>query len=203
MFKHKKENYKTIIKDLNKDFPNCDAKLAGKYLKIFTTSTDEHRIVTLYLKEKCEEFYVINPPDSRPLKIIIKGLPVSTEIGEIKADLTTQGFHVEKVAQLTRSKTKSPLPIFMVELERNPDSPEIFQLKKCCYLAVQVDNCNRRPGVSQCYNCNLLNHSSKNCYMRTRCLKCGEYHRTSHCPIKERIENPKCINYNKTGHMAN
>ncbi|GFT01855.1 hypothetical protein TNCV_4206181 [Trichonephila clavipes] len=53
MFKHKKENYKTIIKDLNKNFPNCDVKLAGKYFKIFTTSTDEHRIVTVCLKEKC------------------------------------------------------------------------------------------------------------------------------------------------------
>ncbi|GFW99358.1 uncharacterized protein TNCV_3981821 [Trichonephila clavipes] len=126
----KKENYKTIIKDLNKDFPNCDVKLAGKYLKIFTASTDEQRIVTVYLKEKCEEFYMINPPDSHPQKIVIKGLPVSTEIGEIQADLTSQGFCVEKVAQLTRSKTKFPLPIFMVELLRNPDSPDIFQLKK-------------------------------------------------------------------------
>ncbi|GFW38169.1 uncharacterized protein TNCV_602451 [Trichonephila clavipes] len=127
MFKHKKVNYKIIIKDLNKDFPNSDVKLVSKYLKIFMTSTDEHRIVTDYLKEKCEEFYVINPPDSRPQKIVIKRLPVSTEIGEIQADLTSQLFCVEKVAQLTRSKTKSPLPIFMVELERNPDSPDIFQ----------------------------------------------------------------------------
>ncbi|GFY28034.1 hypothetical protein TNCV_4563861 [Trichonephila clavipes] len=117
MFKYKKENYKIIIQDLNKDFPNCDVKLAGKYIKIFTTSTDEHRIVTDYLKEKCEEFYVINPPDSRLQKIVIEGLPVSTEIGEIQADLTSRGFCVEKVTQLTRSKTKSPLPIFMVELE--------------------------------------------------------------------------------------
>ncbi|GFW22359.1 nucleic-acid-binding protein from transposon X-element [Trichonephila clavipes] len=203
MFKHKKDNYKIIIKDLNKDFPNCDVKLAGKYLKIFMQSSDEHRIVTAYLKEKSEEFYVIDPPDSRPLKIVIKGLPVSTEIGEIQADLTSQGFCVVKVAQLTRSKTKSPLPIFMVELDRNPDSPDIFQLKKCCYLAVQVDTFNRRPGVSQCYNCNLFNHSSKNCYMRTRCLKCGESHRTSDFPIREKIANPVCINCNKTGHMAN
>ncbi|GFV84861.1 uncharacterized protein TNCV_4298431 [Trichonephila clavipes] len=161
MFKHKKDNYKLIVKNLNKDFPDCDVKLAGKYLKIFTQSSDEHRIVAEYLKEKSEEFYVIDPPDSRPLKIVIKGLPVSTEIGEIQEDFTSQGFCVEKVAQLTRSKTKSPLPIFMVELEKNLDSPDIFQLKKCCYLAVQVDAFNRRPGVSQCYNCNLFNHSSK------------------------------------------
>ncbi|GFW02813.1 hypothetical protein TNCV_3732131 [Trichonephila clavipes] len=39
--------------------------------------------------------------------------------------------------------------------------------------------------------------------MRTRCLKCGESHRTSDCPIKEKIANPICINCNKTGHMAN
>ncbi|GFT74276.1 RNase H domain-containing protein, partial [Trichonephila clavipes] len=81
MFKHKKANYKLIVKNLNKDFPDCDVKLAGKYLKIFCKSSDEHRIVTEYLKEKSEEFYVIDPPDSRPLKIVIKGLPISTEIG--------------------------------------------------------------------------------------------------------------------------
>ncbi|GFV28738.1 nucleic-acid-binding protein from transposon X-element [Trichonephila clavipes] len=203
MFKHKKANYRQIVKNLNKDFPDCEVKLAGKYFKIFCKSSDEHRIVTEYLKEKSEEFYVIDPPNSRPLKIVIKGLPISTEIDEIQEDLTSQGFSVEKVAQLTRSKTKSPLPIFMVELEKKSDSPDIFKVKKCCYLAVQIDAFNRRPGVSQCYNCNFFNHSSKNCFMRTRCLKCGESHSTNECPIKEKIENPVCINCNKTGHMAN
>ncbi|GFY05985.1 nucleic-acid-binding protein from transposon X-element [Trichonephila clavipes] len=127
MFKHKKANYKSIVKNLNKDFPDCEVKLAGKYFKIFCKTTDEHRIVTNYLKEISEEFYVIDPPDSRPLKIVIKGLPISTEIDEIQDDLTSQGFSVEKVAQLTRSKTKAPLPIFMVELEKKSNSPDIFK----------------------------------------------------------------------------
>ncbi|GFT65799.1 uncharacterized protein TNCV_729341 [Trichonephila clavipes] len=199
----KKANYKSIVKNLNKDFPDCEVKLAGKYFKIFCKTPDEHRIVTNYLEEISDEFYVIDPPDSRPLKVVIKGLPISTEIDEIQEDLTSQGFSVEKVAQLTRSKTKSPLPIFMVELEKKSDSPDIFKMKKCCCLTVQIDAFNRRPGVSQCYNCNLFNHSSKNCFMRTRYLKCGESHRTNECPIKEKIENPVCINCNKTGHMAN
>ncbi|GFW39499.1 uncharacterized protein TNCV_3908081 [Trichonephila clavipes] len=199
MFKHKQENYRSIIKNLNKDFPNCEVKLAGKYFKILCKTSDEHRVVTDHLKVIKEQFYVIDPPDSRPLKVVIKGLPISTEINEIQDDLTSQGFNVEKVAQLTRSKTKASLPIFMVELEKKPN----FKLKKCCYLAVQVDAFNRRPGVSQCYNCNLFNHSSKNCFMRTRCLKRGESHRTNDCPIKDKIQNPVCINCNKTGHMAN
>ncbi|GFY22484.1 nucleic-acid-binding protein from transposon X-element [Trichonephila clavipes] len=137
MFKYKKANYRSIIKNLNEDFPDCEAKLAGKYLKIFCKTSDEHRVVTDHLKEIKEQFYVIDPPDSRPLKVVIKGLPISTEINEIQDDLTSQGFSVEKVAQLTRSKTKAPLPIFMVELEKKPNSPDIFKLKKCCYLAVQ------------------------------------------------------------------
>ncbi|GFU83979.1 hypothetical protein TNCV_4517711 [Trichonephila clavipes] len=38
--------------------------------------------------------------------------------------------------------------------------------------------------------------------MKTRCLKCGANHRTGACEIKERIENPLCINCNTRGHMA-
>ncbi|GFT51144.1 hypothetical protein TNCV_4817441 [Trichonephila clavipes] len=38
--------------------------------------------------------------------------------------------------------------------------------------------------------------------MKTRCLKCGENHRTVECSIKEKIENPLCINCNTNGHMA-
>ncbi|GFU86255.1 probable RNA-directed DNA polymerase from transposon X-element [Trichonephila clavipes] len=87
----------------------------------------------------------------------------------------------------------------MVELQRTPDSPDIFQVDTCCYL----DTYNRRPGVAQCYNCNIFNHSSVNCHIQTRCLKCGESHKTGDCPIKEKIENPTCINCNQKGHMAN
>ncbi|GFW38921.1 uncharacterized protein TNCV_1818621 [Trichonephila clavipes] len=91
----------------------------------------------------------------------------------------------------------------MVELQKLPDSPDIFKLDKRCYLTVKIDTFNRRPGSTQCYNCNLFNHSSKNCNIKTRCLKCGEPHRTGDCPIKDLIENPVCINCNKTGHLAN
>ncbi|GFQ95980.1 hypothetical protein TNCT_559011 [Trichonephila clavata] len=38
--------------------------------------------------------------------------------------------------------------------------------------------------------------------MNTRCLKCGENHRTGHCTIKGKIDNPTCINCNAKGHMA-
>ncbi|GFU40235.1 integrase_H2C2 domain-containing protein [Trichonephila clavipes] len=129
MFKHKKANYRSIIKNLNKDFPDCEVKLAGKYFKILCKTSDEHRVVTDHLKVIKEEFYVIDPPDSRPLKVVIKGLPISTEINEIQDDLTLQGFSVEKVAQLTRSKTKAPPPFSWSSWKRNLTPQTFLNLK--------------------------------------------------------------------------
>ncbi|GFT05511.1 uncharacterized protein TNCV_3160031 [Trichonephila clavipes] len=81
----------------------------------------------------------------------------------------------------------------MVELKKLPGSPDIFQLETCCYLTIKIDSFNRRPGATQCYNCNLFHHSSSNCNIKTRYLKCGEPHKTGDCPIKTKIENPTCI----------
>ncbi|GFV83133.1 hypothetical protein TNCV_1704171 [Trichonephila clavipes] len=71
------------------------------------------------------------------------------DIDDIKQDLSEQGFLVSKVAQLTKNKSKFKLPIFMVELQKSPDSPDIFKLEKCCYLTVKIDTFNRRPGPTQ------------------------------------------------------
>ncbi|GFT77002.1 putative RNA-directed DNA polymerase from transposon X-element [Trichonephila clavipes] len=76
-------------------------------------------------------------------------------------------------------------------------------LETCCFLTVKIDSFNRRPGATQCYNCNLFHHSSSNCHIKTRCLKCGEPHKTGDCPIKTKIENPTCINCQQKGHLAN
>ncbi|GFX16463.1 uncharacterized protein TNCV_601861 [Trichonephila clavipes] len=41
-----------------------------------------------------------------------------------------------------------------------------------------------------------------NCHMKPRCLKCGKDHATRNCLIKERQENPFCINCQDYGHSA-
>ncbi|GFS78376.1 nucleic-acid-binding protein from transposon X-element [Trichonephila clavipes] len=115
---------------------------------------------------------------------------------------------------ITRKWPKSSRPAHEVEIKiqtphlfggvkEAPGSPDIFQLETCCFLSVKIDSFNRRPGATQCYNCNLFHHSSSNCNIKTRCLKCGEPHKTGDCPIKTKIENPTCINCQQKGHLAN
>ncbi|GFT44221.1 nucleic-acid-binding protein from transposon X-element [Trichonephila clavipes] len=186
------DNYSMIVKeiskltkeieDLQENTPKTSSKLSGEYLRIFAASTEERNEIIEFLKG--EQFFALHPQDTKTQKIVIKGLPISADIDDIKQDLSEQGFLVSKVAQLTKSKSKFKLPIFMVELQKSPDSPDIFKLEKCCYLTVKIDTFNRRPGPTQCYNCNLFNHSSKNCHIKTRCLKCGEPHKTATAQLK-------------------
>ncbi|GFR27354.1 hypothetical protein TNCT_730481 [Trichonephila clavata] len=98
---------------------------------------DDHRKITAYLKSIKEQLFVLEPPppSSRAQKIVIKGLLISTDIADIKTDLESQGYTIEKVAQFTKTKTKYPLPIFMVETKNFPNSPDILKdLNKCCYM---------------------------------------------------------------------
>ncbi|GFT92357.1 nucleic-acid-binding protein from transposon X-element [Trichonephila clavipes] len=132
-------NY-NLMQEINQRYPNIKSKLSGEYLRIFASTSDDHRDITEFLKEKGEQF-AFHPIDLRPQKVVIKGLPISTNICDIQKDLTERGFLVNKVAQLT--KTKFKLPIFMVELQKSPDSPDIFKLDRCCYLTVTEDQAQR------------------------------------------------------------
>ncbi|GFU87641.1 PRE_C2HC domain-containing protein [Trichonephila clavipes] len=153
-------------------------------------------------KIKKAEHYVIERLANQPIKVVIKGLPVDTDVADIEADLLQKGFAIEKVVQLRKFSTKAPLPIFMVEVRRTEKAQDIYEVNSICYLCVTIDPFRRKPGATQCYNCNFFNHSSKNCKMNPRCLKCGKNHHTGECTIKEKIDKPICINCNEEGHVA-
>ncbi|GFS58515.1 hypothetical protein TNIN_45381 [Trichonephila inaurata madagascariensis] len=81
-------NYKPIVKEISQKFPTSSTKLSGEFLKIFATSPDEHRNITDFLTEKGEQYFAIQPVAKRPQKVVIKGLPISTDVDDIKTDLT-------------------------------------------------------------------------------------------------------------------
>ncbi|GFQ84526.1 nucleic-acid-binding protein from transposon X-element [Trichonephila clavata] len=197
-----KNNYNLVLQDFNDKYPDCVNKLIGDYIKIVPASEDQHRKITTTLKAKGDEFYVVPTAGERPYKVVLK--PASTDIADIKNDLANQEVTVCKVSQLTQWKSKFLLPMVLVEVRKNvPDNRDILDISNCCYMSIARDSFRRRPGPTQCYNCNYFHHSSQYCEIKTRCLKCTQEHRTSDCPIKERIENHECINCKTHGHTAN
>ena len=57
--------------------------------------------------------------------------------------------------------------------------------------------------VYQCHNCQLTGHSSHNCNLSYRCVRCTALHKPGECPEKDKPDSiPKCVNCNSEGHPA-
>ncbi|GFS56194.1 nucleic-acid-binding protein from transposon X-element [Trichonephila clavipes] len=102
------KDYNLIVQDVNRKFPATVNKMAGDYIKIQPATPDDPRDITALLEEIKAEHYIIKPLSDRPIKVVIKGLPVSTDVADIEADLVQKGFALEKVAQWRKFSTKDP-----------------------------------------------------------------------------------------------
>ncbi|GFW35136.1 hypothetical protein TNCV_5067011 [Trichonephila clavipes] len=92
------------------------SRLTGYFLKLYTDSAEERRLVVQLLKRLKFQFYTIKAKAERPIKVVIKGLPRTTNPEEIKQDLEMLGYTPERVNQLISRKTKRALPIFLITL---------------------------------------------------------------------------------------
>ncbi|GFW53065.1 uncharacterized protein TNCV_131301 [Trichonephila clavipes] len=164
-----KENFRTQIKSIFQKFPETINKNSGKFIKLYSKDVDEKHKLTQFLEsDKDFEFFCTKPKLDKPIKVVIKGLPIFTKTQEILSDLEVEGFSVDNTLG---------------------------------YLQVRVEGFLVR-GITQCYNCNNFFHTASECHLKPRCLKCGNEHPTKQCPIKERQENPFCINCQEYGHTA-
>ncbi|GFU80953.1 nucleic-acid-binding protein from transposon X-element [Trichonephila clavipes] len=197
-----KDNFRDQMKLIINKFPNLRNRIVGDVVKMFSNDHEERRSLIQFLKTDIDfEFYVIDVKKDKPIKAVIKGLPNSSKTDDITSDLADVGFKIESCTQLTSKRTKKPLPIFLIILPRNAHNSKIFDLTHLSYLQVRVEGYLVR-GITQCFNCNNFYHTAANCHMQPRCLKCGKNHATRNCLIKERQENPFCINCQDYGHSA-
>ncbi|GFU19749.1 nucleic-acid-binding protein from transposon X-element [Trichonephila clavipes] len=197
-----KENFREQIKCISDNFPNLRNRIVNDVVKMFSNDHEEYRKLKHFLEANNDfEFYILKRQKEKPIKAVIKGLPNSSNITDITKDLKDIGFKIDSCTQLISKRTKKSLPYFLIILPRNDFNSKIFDIKKLGYLQVKVEGYLVR-GITQCFNCNNFYHTAANCYMRPRCLKCGKDHATRNCHIKERQQNPFCINCQDFGHSA-
>ncbi|GFU92993.1 nucleic-acid-binding protein from transposon X-element [Trichonephila clavipes] len=197
-----KDNYRDQLNKIMQKFPNLKSKSSGKHIKLNTDCHFEHQEITDFMDEDRDiEFYVFKPKETKPIKVVVKGLPGCTKPNEIVSDLEDQGYTVTSANQLISKRTKLELPFFLITMPRNEFNLTVFDLTHLGYMQVRIEGYFVH-GITQCFNCNNFYHTAANCHMITRCLKCGKEHPTKDCDIKERQENPYCINCNAYGHTA-
>lgn len=122
------KNYRDILDGILEHIgAKLSEKLTGEFIRITPTSTQQFRAIEEYLHEHQVASFGMQPKAERPKKILIRGLPRDTRINEIKNALSNLGYTVIRMAQLKRYVSKVPMPLFMVSVASDENSPQHLQ----------------------------------------------------------------------------
>lgn len=91
------------------------SKSSTNQLKIQTASPEAYRLLVYYLKKNNAQFYTYQLTQDKPIKVVIRNIHPSTDINEIKKELTELSFVVIQVTNVLHKTTKLPLPLFFVD----------------------------------------------------------------------------------------
>lgn len=129
-------------------------------------------------------FHTFLLPEKKTLKTVVRGVPTEVSEPDIMAELQALNFPVLQVRRMKVGTDKRPIPLVMVELEKNEDGKNIYDLTHIFYLKVREseEETLRRTGkVSQCHRCQQFGHASNCCRAPPKCVKCAGDHLTSTC----------------------
>lgn len=107
------ENWKIIIQKIFEEIEEkLPIRLKGDFVKTKRKTIDQFRKIQTFVIAQNIKCSYLNPKTNRPRKVLIKGLPIDTNIYDVKTELNTLGHEVQRIAQLRKydntTKTKKP-----------------------------------------------------------------------------------------------
>jgi hypothetical protein len=213
----------SIIKAACEFPPVCHS--TGSAIKIQPTTINDFRAIVRLFTDKKWDYFTYQLPEDKKTFLIIRGLPVDTPIDDIKASFSTKQLFPEEVIQLrttrpTRAEqerrelilAEDPtatlpalpirlLPLFQVKINSADDRAKFEAVRSLCDLGVIIEPFKPSPGPPQCKKCQRFGHTHKTCGMPTRCVRCGDLHSHTACPVA-RPAPATCANC-KEHHPAN
>lgn len=170
--------------------------------KINCYTADEYRLITGWLNHEGYEWHSFSDKNSRPLRVMARGLYAKTSSEDILLDLKAKGLEATSAVNILCNKTKKPLNLFMLTFTEKQDPKTVFAIKVIEHQKVHIEEI-RRPTnrIAQCKNCQDYNHVRTFCHRRPKCVKCAGDHKSSECKL-DKNSKPKCTNC-KEEHTAN
>lgn len=204
VFIEKVVDLKILIAELKRQ--NFEGKItslaSNSSFKINCTSEDEYRKITSWLNTSKTEWHSFSNKQTRPLKVMARGLHSASSPDDIIQDLKNKGFNVLEAVNILCNKTKKPLNLFMLSFDNKEDASKVYEIKVINYQKVKIEELRKTSTrIVQCKNCQGFNHVKTYCHKQPRCVKCAGEHESEKC-TKQVNEPPKCVNCGKP-HTAN
>lgn len=201
IFVHNATNYQEVVKDIQATTMNeFTTNILSSGLKVNVTSIEDFRSLTKYYDENNIQYHTFKNPDTEKLSVIIRNIPISLTEKEIKDGLIKLNLPIHSVTRLLNS-AKRPIPVCAIELNKDKDANEIFNLTRFNYCVVSVEPRRKTRDIPQCKRCQRYGHTQNYCKLEARCVKCTGNHHYKDCPKTSDTE-PQCVNCNGK-HPAN
>lgn len=101
---------------------------------------------------------------------------------ELVQEITAKGYNVLNIHNVKNRVSKSPLPMFFVELEQKDNNKEIYNIQFVIKLKIRFEPPYEKREIIQCQSCNRYRHSKNYYHIIPRCVKragTGQYTNTN------------------------
>lgn len=133
------------------------------------------------LKEREVPYRILPDLNDKPYKVVLKGIDPYCDPAYIAHSLMQFDLRVLKVVRMTSFKTRKPLPMFLVDLQKTQNSRKILTIDKLCYFNIKVEEYKQRKVPPQCSRCQAYFHTAGRCRAPPQCRYCAGIHYTREC----------------------
>ena len=111
-------------------------------MKIISANSTHYSKIIDFFRSKETEFYTFKPKDQKGFIVILRNMHYSTDVGNIKRELSELGHEVMHVRNILHSRTKNQLSLFSFELKTNMNNRDIFSITDLlhCKLVLRKRN---------------------------------------------------------------
>lgn len=135
------------------------------------------------------------------MKGVFGAFPEESIMKEL-SEMNIDQINLIKVKALTKELDPNKPATYLVILSNDSVMSNLTSIRKLMYQSIRWVSY-RKNKIFQCRNCQLTDHSSKNCSLKYRCVKCTDEHKPGECPKKDLPDSvPQCVNCGKEGHPA-
>ncbi len=181
------------IKFIKIDTNNIKFQLNNHGIKIHTFNNNDFEAVKKFCIDSEIEFYTHASRDDKLTKIVLYGLP-EFEIPYVLQNLNAANLFPTDIKKLSIRNQKYEMQCHFLLYFKKADNIKISKVREIRYLC----NCvvrweyytHKRSGPTQCSNCQGFRHGTKNCFLKPKCIRCGEPHKSAECPLIDQ-NNPK------------
>ena len=176
-------------------------------LTVHATDLDTYYMILDICKTNNIKSYTFTPKSKKLKNIVLKGLRGNFTPDDIKKeldDLEMPQVSIHKINKVIFNRNNPNNYHFLVQLTPDSNLHELTKIKAISYQSISWEPL-KKKSIYQCTKCQRLGHSSSNCNLGYRCVKCNEKHEPGQCKTpKDSPDKNKlfCVNCETAGHPA-